>query len=175
MKRLRCCSVLVWENARPHQWKTLPDNFSPFGMRSNRIDRRGKYFWPQCRTIPGGLIHRNFKKTSNGFAAEPMSWRKRANALHSPLWAFERMSQETIVMPIIGFGHVRAKKLFEKNLLSEYRWCRDASLALTQFAGEIRIAVTDWMLPWPDQPKWPKRRRPKSRARTNQKRNDAYD
>jgi hypothetical protein len=79
----------------------------------------------------------------------------RNDALHSPLWAYERMSQETIVMPIIGIGHIRAKKLFDKNLLSEYRWCRDATLVLTRFAGEIDEALSDGMRPWPDRPRLP--------------------
>jgi hypothetical protein len=81
----------------------------------------------------------------------------RNNALHSPLWAYDRGSQGTIVMPITGLGHVRAKKLFEKNLLTEYRWCRDASLILTLFAGEIDVALRDYMRPWPDRPSLPNR------------------
>jgi hypothetical protein len=81
----------------------------------------------------------------------------RNDALHSPLWAFERGSRETIVMPIVGLGHVRATKLFDKNLLSEFRRCRDTTLILTRFAGEIDEALSNWHLPWPDRPKLPNR------------------
>lgn len=95
----------------------------------------------------------------------------RNNALHSPLWAHERISHQTIVMPIIGLGHVRAKKLFEKNLLREYRWCRDASLILTRFAGEIDESLRDWNRPWPDKPSLPNRGDGgKAKSRTHPKR-----
>jgi hypothetical protein len=46
----------------------------------------------------------------------------RNNALHSPLWGTPRDPDHTVVTPVVGLGHVRANKLFGKNLLFEFRW-----------------------------------------------------
>jgi hypothetical protein len=85
----------------------------------------------------------------------------RNDALHSPLWAYERGPFGIVVMPIVGFGHVRARKLFEKNLLVEFRWCRDAAVALSIYARAINESLSDPMRPWPDRPSWPNRGRTK--------------
>jgi hypothetical protein len=91
----------------------------------------------------------------------------RNDALHSPLWAYERGPNQTIVMPVIGLGHVRAQRLFEKHLLSEFRWCRDASLTLTEFAYAMDASLSDFSKPWPDIPELPNRGATKpSRRRT---------
>jgi hypothetical protein len=81
----------------------------------------------------------------------------RNDALHSPLWGSQRGPGYTLVMPATGLGHVRAQKLQAKDLLSEFRWCRDASLVLTEFARELDTAMSEFGLAWPDRPVWPNR------------------
>ena len=82
----------------------------------------------------------------------------RNDALHSPLWANQRGPDNTIIMPAIGLGHIRAQKLFEKkHLLSEFRWCRDSAIALTHFSIDIDAVLVDYMKPWPDRPVLPNR------------------
>jgi hypothetical protein len=83
----------------------------------------------------------------------------RNDALHSPLWAYQRGPDNIIVMPVTGLGHVRAQKLFDKHLLSEFRWCRDSAIALTHFAYDIDASLLDYMKPWPDRPQLPNRGR----------------
>jgi hypothetical protein len=92
----------------------------------------------------------------------------RNDALHSPLWAYQRTSRETIIMPVIGLGHERAKKLFDKNLLADFRWCRDRSNSLREFSSALYSSLLDNKTPLPDRPAWlerpgtkpPKQRRP---------------
>jgi hypothetical protein len=84
----------------------------------------------------------------------------RNDALHSPLWGSQRGPGSTLVMPAIGLGHVRAQKLLAKDLLTEFHWCRDASLVLTGFARELDTAMSEFGLAWPDRPAW--RDRPKA-------------
>jgi hypothetical protein len=93
----------------------------------------------------------------------------RNNALHSPLWGNKR-GPEIIVMPVIGLGHDRAKKLWAKlkdkdDLLVELRWCRRAAMTLNEFAQAIDDAMTDSRVPWPERPTWPTHERPNSTKR----------
>jgi hypothetical protein len=81
----------------------------------------------------------------------------RNDALHSPLWAQERGPQNTVVAPYVGLGHVRAKKLLLKDLLAEFRWCRDAAILLADFASEVDRSLSDYTRPWPQRPAWPVR------------------
>ena len=81
----------------------------------------------------------------------------RNDALHSPLWGARRGPGSALVMPITGLGHVRAQELQAKDLLSEFRWCRDAALVLTQFVRDLDAAISEFGLAWPDRPAWPNR------------------
>jgi hypothetical protein len=81
----------------------------------------------------------------------------RNDAIHSPYWAFVRGFNDVVVMPNINLGHARAKKLFSKNLLTEFRWCRDSAIALSKFAWQMDLALSDYTLPWPDRPDLPDR------------------
>ncbi|HXW26304.1 MAG TPA: hypothetical protein VEK73_16285 [Xanthobacteraceae bacterium] len=85
----------------------------------------------------------------------------RNDSLHSPLWADERNPASAIVKPVTFLGHVRAGKLFDKDLLTEFRWCRDAAMALDDYAIGIADSLFDPMKPWPDRPVWLNRGRPK--------------
>lgn len=79
----------------------------------------------------------------------------RNTALHSPLWG-SKWQSGTIIQPQIGLGHVRASRLSGKNLLAEFRWCRDASTVLRNFAMEIDMVLSRGGT-WPDQPALPNR------------------
>jgi hypothetical protein len=45
------------------------------------------------------------------------------------------------IVPSTAFDNRRAIKLLNKDLLTEFRWCRDMSLALTEYVSEIYEAV----------------------------------
>ena len=81
----------------------------------------------------------------------------RNDALHSPLWASEHSPKKAVVAPFVELGHVRARKLLNKNLLAEFRWCRDAAILLADFAYEVDRSLSDHMRPWPNRPAWPAR------------------
>src|SRR5260370_21675866 len=82
----------------------------------------------------------------------------RNDAVHSPLM-YGRLDDMTAhhlgyaerVIPSLAFDHPRAQKLAKKDLLSEFRWCRDAALVLNEFAGAIYESIAA-RHPWPKRP-----------------------
>jgi hypothetical protein len=60
----------------------------------------------------------------------------RNDAVHAPLVAAAGQ-----VSPAATWGHPRATRLLNKPLLDEFRWCRDASLTLTDFCMRIDMAL----------------------------------
>jgi len=91
------------------------------------------------------------------------SWEDfRNDALHSPLWGVPNEAG-TIIGPVIGLGHIRANKLRNKNLLIEYRLCRDSVSELRNYAMRIDECLSKRQtIAWPKRPKMPKRKAPKS-------------
>jgi hypothetical protein len=87
----------------------------------------------------------------------------RNTALHSPLWGSQWQS-ETRIQPLLGLGHVRAGRLAGKNLLVEFRWCRDAATVLRNFAMEIDVALSRGSA-WPIRPTLPNRGHGQARPR----------
>lgn len=95
----------------------------------------------------------------------------RDDALHSPLWGSGKQ-----VIPLSGLGHTRAKKLMEaeakRGLLAEFRWCRDASLVLTDYVKSIEGHVSGRsQKPWPQRPSLPNRGRTKKSVSPRQEPN----
>jgi hypothetical protein len=97
----------------------------------------------------------------------------RNDALHSPLWGAPRGPGAPVVSPAVGLGHVRANKLLGKNLLAEFRWCRESSILLRDYATKLDFAVCQGA-PLPARPKLPARHsesassspaKPRARAR----------
>ena len=93
----------------------------------------------------------------------------RNDAIHSPLASFaadniwaQHQGIAGRIVPSVAFGNRRAMKLARKDLLTEFRWCRDASLVLRDFAGEIYQAVAA-RAAWPDKPSLPNRGQKKRR------------
>ncbi len=78
----------------------------------------------------------------------------RNTALHSPLWGSKWLS--TTIQPAVGLGHVRAGRLAGKDLLVEFRWCRDAATVLRNFAMEIDVVLSRGG-PWTNRPTLPNR------------------
>lgn len=75
----------------------------------------------------------------------------RNDAIHAPL-TFEPKSPahlpvdgntiaRTKIVPSTAFDNRRALKLLNKELLTEFRWCRDMSIALSKHASEIYEAI----------------------------------
>ena len=99
----------------------------------------------------------------------------RNTAIHSPLLAKSDSNVLILglsipirsVAPNLGLKNFRATKLAQKDLLTEFRWCRDAALLLRDYALSLDFATfpgEDY--PWPDRPSLPNRgqkrtRRPK--------------
>jgi hypothetical protein len=80
----------------------------------------------------------------------------RNDALHSPLWGAPRGPRAAVVSPAVGLGHVRANKLLGKNLLAEFRRCRECSIVLRDYATKLDFAICQGR-PIPARPKLPPR------------------
>lgn len=72
----------------------------------------------------------------------------RNDAIHSPLVSSKGENLSAIqpasahrVLPLTAFGNRRALKLGQKELLSEFRWCRQAAITLRDFAHELYDAA----------------------------------
>jgi hypothetical protein len=82
----------------------------------------------------------------------------RNNAIHSPLFGIDYGEDGKIIAPSTSLGHVRAQSLAKKELLSEFRWCRDASNCLKEYVFAVHSAIFEgFSTPWPDRPAWPTR------------------
>jgi hypothetical protein len=79
----------------------------------------------------------------------------RNDAIHSPLWGVP-IAKGASVQPVAGLGNIRATKLQNKNLLAEFRWCRDSATQLRNFAMKIDAALSG-RGSWPEKPKLPVR------------------
>jgi len=86
----------------------------------------------------------------------------RNNAIHSPLW-LDVLGNKKVILPRTSLGNKRAQKLSGKNLLEEFRWCRDYSILLSVFASAIDAALSDLELSWPERPQQPNRGDPKKK------------
>jgi hypothetical protein len=60
------------------------------------------------------------------------------------------------VMPALALRNIRANKLHKKDLLKEFRYCRDATLVLRDFVVRIDTALSR-SGPWPNRPSLPNR------------------
>jgi hypothetical protein len=89
----------------------------------------------------------------------------RNDAVHSPLLllgsnkATREVFGSAFVIPDLLHGNPRGIKLAQKDLLLEFRWCRDAALILRDFAyrisGSLSLGVV--VFPWPERPSLPNR------------------
>lgn len=84
----------------------------------------------------------------------------RNNAIHSPLLGLDYGNNNVIIQPRTSLGHIRARRLAAKaDLLAEFRWCRDASYCLIEYALRMHDSTfRDFVTPWPNKPDWPTRR-----------------
>ena len=86
----------------------------------------------------------------------------RNNAVHSPLisrdsplWA--ALEKPMGIQPNDSTGNTRALQLKGKDLLREFRYCRDFSLVLGDYVAAINDALWSKRTPWPDRPPLPSR------------------
>ncbi|HEX3675731.1 MAG TPA: hypothetical protein VHU87_15785 [Rhizomicrobium sp.] len=89
----------------------------------------------------------------------------RNNAIHAPLKSFDdpvwRVFEKRPegIAPNDLHGNRRALQMMNKDLLKEYRYCRNASLILREFADAIQYAwgYTEIDPSWPERPQLPNR------------------
>lgn len=86
---------------------------------------------------------------------------KRNNAVHSPLtisrrWEYSK-PVETKVVAQDFFGHPRASRLRNKDILDEYQWATECADVLGLFASKLTRPLTDESESWPDRPLLPNR------------------
>ena len=79
---------------------------------------------------------------------------KRNNAIHSPFTLMTSASGTTLAAADYT-GHPRAKKLKDKELLSEFRWCAETAAILANFAARIHTCLTQPNVEWPERPQLP--------------------
>lgn len=96
-------------------------------------------------------------------------WRN--NAIHTPLLSHDHpVWRETEKDPGISsftlHGHRRAKRLDQKDILSEYRYYRDRLIGLQRYAEKLLF----WQRgsPWPKRPKLPSRKVRRDRKNSRQ-------
>jgi hypothetical protein len=83
----------------------------------------------------------------------------RNNAIHAPLAVGANALRPDFgtVFPDVMLGNARAKRLLNKDLLSEFRWCRDYAYRLGVFALALSECLSTPDKPWPELPKPPSR------------------
>lgn len=86
----------------------------------------------------------------------------RNNVIHVPLTSYDHpLWQELVspdlkgVLPDDTYLHVRAKRMRAKDVLSEYRYCRDSAMALEKYASDILMWSNKE--PFPQRPRLPNR------------------
>jgi hypothetical protein len=90
----------------------------------------------------------------------------RNNAVHAPLMQYERELEwpddtsriPGTVYPNIHLQNPRAKRLAKKDLLSEYRWCRDVAQVLALYSYDLVRAYAHKEIVWPNRPRLPTRK-----------------
>lgn len=88
----------------------------------------------------------------------------RNTAIHSPLVYFEWLvdtnnPSKGTILPNLIYGNERAFKLARKDMLTEFRWCRDTALVFRDFVELINTCLSFGveLNPWPDRPSLPNR------------------
>jgi hypothetical protein len=88
----------------------------------------------------------------------------RNTALHSPLLSFvSKQFNGSIVIPNLIHRNPRALRLTEKDLLTEFRWCRDSCMVLRRYLDDALLTIAKHRgaekleTPWPKRPSLPNR------------------
>ncbi len=82
---------------------------------------------------------------------------RRNNAIHAPCSvAIHGNSKDFEIMPVTFFGNDKAKRLFGKDILEEFRWYERSANALKAYTTSCRLAV-DAQLIQPQKPLMPTR------------------
>jgi hypothetical protein len=94
----------------------------------------------------------------------------RNNAVHSPLLLIKSSGSGLIppewdgrVITQTLWNNPRALRMALKDLLVEFRWCRDSITKLRDFTHQVTEGIQRGGVPWPDRPKLPVRKPKKIR------------
>ncbi len=94
----------------------------------------------------------------------------RNDIVHAPLeqasvlnWSAKPNEDEVVdvIWPSLMGSNRRAAKLREKDLLAEYRYCRDAIAELSAFVLSLQTCLHNSTFPWPNRPAMPAKRSPR--------------
>jgi hypothetical protein len=96
----------------------------------------------------------------------------RNNAVHAPLAVAVNALRADFgtVFPDISLSNARAKRLQNKDLLTEFRWCRDYAYALGLFARALHETLSSPGKRWPELPRPPYRGDKRTRDASHGKR-----
>jgi hypothetical protein len=106
------------------------------------------------RSVSGATQVSNYDKLENA----------RNDAVHSPLFQVDRSLYGSVsipekIAPAWWLFNQRARNLSKRtNLLSEFRYCRDAAIVLADYAQLIDAALANKGNAWPKKPTMPHRR-----------------
>jgi hypothetical protein len=181
-------AALAWNDL--HEWlailfdavlKTPPHNLSYAIWHSSGNDRA-------CRDMLSAITYEIPLRWLRGFpdAETDVRWLldrvrsledARNDIIHAPLIMFGRGKHRNSRLAAILagvqkptaraqtlLGHKRAAKLEDKDLLTEFRRCRDTALVLRNFAAEMTRSLNGARKGWPKRPKLPNRGQKKSSA-----------
>jgi hypothetical protein len=81
----------------------------------------------------------------------------KANELAQYLWPDFRSDEPDRVVPVYMTGNQLALRLSQKDLLAEFRWCRDSALVYRDFVAHINRALGSAGYSWPNRPAPPTR------------------
>lgn len=99
----------------------------------------------------------------------------RNNTIHAPLVMTapktdalnskdkKRLHEISQIEPQAFYLNRRAARLSNKDLLSEFRWCRDTALTLRDYSESLFSALRQGGVAWPRRPKLPAHRAPRKR------------
>ena len=81
----------------------------------------------------------------------------RNNAIHAPASLLTDSNGPSMKASLEGYinGHPRARRLWGKNLLTEFDWCEKSAEALSRFIGHAAVSLNDDEWPWPERPSLP--------------------
>jgi hypothetical protein len=82
--------------------------------------------------------------------AERLS-QQRNDAIHAPV-SLAIDKDKLVPIPVYFFGNPRAKRLKGKDVINEFRQCRDDAFTLKEFAEKAETALSFASYAWPDKP-----------------------
>lgn len=134
------------------------------------LDKSFDELFPQARADLDWLVKEinSLEDARNNFVHAPLS-------MTVPVSAFKTLGpttsgkqrreipKEAKVVPHDWGMNTRAQRIAGKNLLKEFRYCREAAIVLRDFCDHVTHALRTKGAPWPDRPKLPNRGQKKTK------------